>query len=183
MFYPLGLNHFVKKPLGELLKLHYGVFTEYGDTFSLFLSSLFSLKSLEEKREQLDRYFLNRLDTSIDQRLVHGVNILRNASENITTDKLAKMVGASRRTLLRLFKKHLGYTIEDYKSVIKFRRALLHFQSQREGFRLTDIAYQSIYYDQPDFNRQVRARSGLTPSELFRQLDIVDDILFWNLSQ
>ena len=65
--------------------------------------------------------------------------------------------------------------------MIKFRKALIHYQDNRENPNLADIAYQSTYYDQPDFNRQMKLRSGLTPREVFTQLQIVDDVLFWNI--
>ena len=96
--------------------------------------------------------------------------------------EIAEELGISRRTLLRNFQKHLFYTPEEYMSVIKFRRALLYYQKQKDAPNLTQIALDSGYYDQPEFSKQLKNRSGLSPKELFSQLEIMDDVLFWNLS-
>ncbi|MFT5617218.1 MAG: AraC-like DNA-binding protein [Arenicella sp.] len=92
---------------------------------------------------------------------------------------LAAKLDVSRRTLLRKFKKHLGYSIEEYLSVIKFRKALFNFQNSDTDSKLSDIALDSNYYDQADFNHQVKYRSGMPPKELFKQLEIMDNTLFW----
>lgn len=110
---------------------------------------------------------------------MQAIKILTEGDEKIKVSDLENQLNLSRRTLLRKFKKQLGYTIEENITVIKFRKALLRFQEQSATLKPTNIAHQSGYYDQADFNHKIKNRSGFTPGELFEQMDIVDDTLFW----
>ncbi len=181
VFYPGGLNHFIRRPVGDLLEVPSSFFHDYDDSFASFLPAVYNVDDLEQKRDLLDDFFLKKYQLIQEPQLLQAIKILTSTQDIIKVDDLAVTLNLSRRTLLRKFKKHLGYSIEQYISVIKFRRALLSFQSSKTYNKLSDIALDSNYYDQADFNRQLKSRSGLTPKELFKQLNIVDDILFWKV--
>lgn len=180
VFYPLGINHFISDPLSELVTSIYSPFTHYDTHLSGLLPTLFTTDLVEQKRALLDQFFLARFRPFTDERLHKAVQKIIHHQENIKVADLANELNISRRTLLRLFKKHLTYSIEEYIAIVKFRRALLNFQQQGLS-NLTNIAFDSAYYDQADFNHHLKNRSGLTPGELFSQLNIIDDVLFWNL--
>ena len=179
VFYPGGLNHFVDLPLGGLLEVPSSFFHYYDHDFNSFLPIVYSKSDLEKKRDLLDDFFLKKYNPFEDEKLIEAISRLTTLEPILKVESLAKALDVSRRTLLRKFRKHLGYSIEQYISVIKFRKALLQFQAANGTERLTDIALESDYYDQAEFNRQMKSRSGLTPKELFSQLNIVDDVLFW----
>jgi len=177
VFYPLGINHFVHQPLSELMTRHYTPFHYFDAAFYSFLPQLYQTPGLENKRDLLDTFLLQHFFEFPEKRLAHAVHFIINKDFTNVND-LAKAVNVSRRTLLRLFKKHLGYSVEEYISVVKFRKSLLHFQ-QMEKPNLTEVALESDYYDQADFNHQFKYRTDLTPSELFTKLKIMDNVLFW----
>ncbi|MEM9936784.1 MAG: helix-turn-helix domain-containing protein [Bacteroidota bacterium] len=182
VFYPTGINHFIDKPLGELLEENFVTFTHFDRYFQTFLPKVYAEDSLETKRDILDVFFLEKFKPFPDERVLHTVGRLIESPTKARVQEIAEELGISRRTLLRLFQKHLFYTPEEYMSVIKFRRALLYYQEQKDAPNLTQIALDSGYYDQPAFSKQLKHRSGLSPKELFGQLEIMDDVLFWNLS-
>jgi AraC-like DNA-binding protein len=99
----------------------------------------------------------------------------------IKVEDLASMLNVSRRTLLRKFKKHLGYSIEKYRKVIKFRMALSHFENNKNNLHLSDAALSSNYYDQADLYHNLKSKSGLTPKQLLEQLEIIDHTLLWKV--
>jgi AraC-like DNA-binding protein len=181
VFYPGGINHFIKTPLSKLLKKHYSNFSYFDNDFETFLPNVYSEPELENKRDLLDSFFLKHYFSFNEPELLESIHILTNANELIRVEELAKTVKLNRRTLLRKFKNHLGYSIEEYIAVIKFRKALLNFQQKKSSKQLFKIALESNYYDQADFNHHLKSRSGLTPKELFDQLNIVDDTLFWKV--
>ncbi|MEN0005315.1 MAG: helix-turn-helix domain-containing protein, partial [Bacteroidota bacterium] len=111
--------------------------------------------------------------------LFKAVELLTTSDEELKVQVLAAKLGVSRRTLLRRFKKYLGYSVEEYMSVIRFRKALSTYQKTKGQEPMSYIAMESNYYDQADFNHHVKARADLTPKELFEQLRIVDNTLFW----
>ncbi|MEO1653074.1 MAG: helix-turn-helix domain-containing protein, partial [Bacteroidota bacterium] len=149
--------------------------------FATFLDRVYEEPGIEKKRDLLDDFFLALYQPFPEISLTRAVDILQNRGEPIKVGELAEELGLSRRTLLRKFKRHTGYSIEEYISTIKFRKALLNYQKNQDSPPLTQIALESHYYDQADFNRSIKHRSELTPSELFRQLNIVDNTLFWKL--
>ncbi|MET1258299.1 AraC family transcriptional regulator [Flagellimonas sp. DF-77] len=179
VFHPGGINHFLDPPLGNLLERHYSMFTAYGDEFDTFLSRVFEAKGLLRKRQLLDAFLVTKFKAFEEVALLNAIDYLTQDPMGLKVEALAGRLGLSRRTLLRKFKKHLGYSVEEYKQVIKFRKALLTFQKNRNEENLAQIALDSSYYDQPDFNHHIKTQSDLTPKALFKQLRIVDDTLFW----
>lgn len=181
VFYPCGLNQFIRNPLGNYLEKHYSHFDYFKEPFKSFLPKVYKEPFLEAKRDQLDAFFLHHFQLLDAPELMKAVDQLVTSNAPIKVSDLAAQLQISRRTLLRQFKKHLGYSIKEYMSVIKFRKALLKYQSSKGQEKLSNIAFDSLYYDQPDFNHQIKSRSDLTPKELFQQLAIMDDTLFWKL--
>lgn len=181
VFYPGGINHFLEEPLSNYLQKHYSEFHGFGIDFELLLSKVYVEEDLEHKRNLLDDFFLSRHQAFPEEKLLIAIEKLVNSTKATKVENLARELEMSRRTLLRKFKKHLGYSIEEYISVIKFRKAFLNFQKKQEAKSLSGIALDSQYYDQADFNHQIKSRSELTPKQLFEQLEIVDDVLFWKV--
>ncbi|OJJ21730.1 hypothetical protein BKI52_14610 [marine bacterium AO1-C] len=180
VFYPTGINHFIRCPLSELVHSIYSVFTHFDGIYDAILPALFAAPTIEQKRDILDNFFVSQFQAFPDERLLAAAEKIITSEQPIKVNELAESLGVSRRTLLRLFQKHLIYSVEEYQAIVKFRRALIELQQQGKA-HLTSVAYNSAYYDQADFNHQFKHRSGLTPSELFDQLNIVDNTLFWNL--
>ncbi|MEO1449723.1 MAG: helix-turn-helix domain-containing protein [Bacteroidota bacterium] len=181
VFYPGGINHFIRVALGSLLERHYSLFTYFEAEFDHLLPQVYETPDLETKRDLLDTFLMEQFQPLDEPELYQAIDLLQQADPMYKVADLAEKLELSRRTLLRKFKKHLGYSVEEYTSVIKFRRALLSYQQQQQAPDLSSIAYDSRYYDQADFNHQLKARSGLTPRALFAQLNIVDDTLFWKI--
>lgn len=180
VFYPGGLNHFIKKPLSNYLKIHFSIFDYFETDFQKLLPKIYEESNLELKRDYLDEFFIQHFEPLNEPKLLQAINYLvKTENDLLKVNDLSNKLGVNRRTLLRKFKKHLGYSIEEYISVIKFRRALDNFKAQKENLTLSRIAHSSSYYDQSDFTNNLKSRSGLTPKELFSQLEIIDKTLFW----
>lgn len=180
VFYPLGLNHFMQEPLGKHLKPHYSRSTYFEKDLGELLPQLFETDELIQKRDLFDQFLLKRFRNFPEKRLLDAFHHIMGSEDLPKVQEIADKLKLSRRTLLRIFQKHLAYSPEEYLSVIRFRKALLNYQKQAEAPKLTEIAYESQYYDQADFNKKVKFRSGLSPKQLFSRLEIVDDVLFWN---
>ncbi|MEN0006562.1 MAG: DUF6597 domain-containing transcriptional factor, partial [Bacteroidota bacterium] len=114
VFYPLGINHFLRQPLGDLLKRHYSFFDCYEDAFTTFLPAVYAADKLEQKRDLLDDFFLHRFQAPDLPLLFKAVELLTTSDEELKVQVLAAKLGVSRRTLLRRFKKYLGYSVEEY---------------------------------------------------------------------
>jgi AraC-like DNA-binding protein len=84
----------------------------------------------------------------------------------------------SERHLRRLCKQHLGLNAEDVLLYRKYIVALQHLHSA-DTF-LTQVAYQSGFYDQSHFIREFKAFTGLTPGAYRKQMSQLPGHLFVN---
>ncbi len=182
VFHPLGLNQFVQEPLSNFIAEHFSLVDPFSEELTSLFPLLFSKESAESKRDSLDQFFLQKFNPFKEERLSQAVIHILEAEEPLRVSQMAQRIGISRKTLLRLFQKHLSYSVEEYLSVVKFRKALIQYQQKEEKPNLIEVAYDQNYYDQADFNRQIKFRSGQSPRQLFKELHTIQKGLYWKLS-
>lgn len=175
VFQPLGINYFL--PKGKVIQDEVsweknGLFNALGDDFEQCMQSCFSQKSISEQVDLMDRFFNAHFRPFAETRLIKAVDILMN-DHNITAQALADSLSFSRKTLYRLFKKHLNSSFETYKSVVKFRKAVESFDQSEDKKSLTYIAYTNNYYDQSDFINHIKKMTGFNPKKFFSELSNV----------
>lgn len=81
----------------------------------------------------------------------------------ITIRELARTLSISQDPLEKRFRRAVGTTPKRFASLVRVTRAV---EAYRSGMRLVDLAVQAGYFDQSHFIREVRAFTGLRPSEL-----------------
>lgn len=182
VFHPLGLNHFVKGPLGPLIQEHFSFFDYYGEELNQLLPQLFSKAELEARSQILDDFFLSQYHVFAEPRLKRAVALILQSEDTLKVQDIADQLQISRKTLLRLFRKHLSYSVEEYISVVKFRKTMINYQSKSGKRNLSQIAVEGNYYDQSDFYKNYKLKCGQTPSQLFKELQTIDTGLFWKRS-
>lgn len=181
VFAPLGLNHFVDKPLFEILSERIGYFDYFGFPFEKCITAVFDENEESEKVRLLDSFFEDMLAD-------FNVPILEKAvSEIIASGGLAKVSELSeqlmtnRKTLLRLFRKHLLCSVEEYKKMVRFRQAINFSQEQNQSNTLTEIALFSQYYDQADFIRQFKSIAKESPKKVIPSISKLGNETYWKL--
>jgi len=97
-----------------------------------------------------------------DPRLLHIVEaLIANPADSRELEAWAKMVGASQRTLVRLFPKQTGMTFREWRQ----QRRLLHaVELLATGESVTSIALELGYENTSAFSAMFRRRLGTTPS-------------------
>src|SRR5690606_18865319 len=99
----------------------------------------------------------------------------------IKVDELEKLTSVSRKTLLRLFKKHTLSSIEDYKKMVMFRNSLNYALQNKELSNLTDVALFNMYYDQSHFIKHFKSITKETPKTLLPKISqIGNEDLYWH---
>ncbi|MFY1670863.1 helix-turn-helix domain-containing protein [Plantactinospora sp. WMMB334] len=88
---------------------------------------------------------------------------LQRAPAGLRIGALADRVGVSRRCLELRFRRQIGLTPGTVARIARFQRAVGLLAG---GGALAGTATDTGYADQPHFTREVRALSGLTPTEL-----------------
>jgi AraC-like DNA-binding protein len=181
VFNPLGINQFLRRPLSGLTESHFSFFDHFGPTFDQLLATIFTAESLEQKRNLLDAFFCAQYIGFEETRLTFAVEKIVENTEQVSIQEIAGALGISRKTILRLFKQHLAYSPSEYKSVVRFRRALEAYQNKHQLINFSELAYEALYYDQSDLNFHFKQKTGLTPQQLFLVLQTIEKGLYWKI--
>jgi AraC-like DNA-binding protein len=98
---------------------------------------------------------------------------LQEPSDRITIGELADELGISRRYLEVGFQKQIGLAPKAVARVARFQHAVHMLGKPTATLKM---AAASGYADQPHFNREIRAMTGITPTELFAFLQYNDHL-------
>lgn len=170
VFNPLGLNHFTKEPLGLLFDSSVNKFDTFGESFTDAVEKVYAEATIEKKTAILDAFFTANF-TGFDEPIVKkAVQEILNSNGSVRVEELSEELGVNRKTLLRLFKKHLCCSVEAYKKLIMFRNALNYSQKMGEEASLTDVALYSLYYDQAHYIKHFKSVTHQSPKTLLSKL-------------
>ncbi|MCI4670539.1 MAG: helix-turn-helix domain-containing protein [Bacteroidia bacterium] len=185
VFQPLGLNHFIKEDLSNVLLGTFSLdFKYFEGSMTPFLDRIYASDCLLEKRRYLDEYFLSIYEGFQDERLERALELLNDQEVKYTVQSLAEELGLSRKTLLRIFHKHLCCSVKDYLSVVYFRRALGIYNNSSEKKLLIEVALDTDYYDQSEFISHFKKLTGFNPKRFFRKLiQYGKEETFWSTAQ
>lgn len=170
VFNPLGLNYFLKEPLGDFFDRSINVFDCFGDAYKAVLEQVYNEPNTQLKAALLDAFFAGNYRGFNEPGVKKGVQEILNSNGIIKVEELSDMLGVNRKTLLRLFKKHLCCSVEEYKKMVMFRNALNYSQQAGDDATLTDVALYSLYYDQAHFIKHFKSVTTQSPKALLSKL-------------
>ncbi|WP_406636666.1 helix-turn-helix domain-containing protein [Amycolatopsis sp. WGS_07] len=108
------------------------------------------------------------LPAPADDRLRAITDLLReNPAESATLGELGRAVGASERTLSRLFRAELGMSFSQWRSQLRIQHALVYLG---QGLSVTDTALRCGWANPTSFIETFAAILGQTPGSYLRQL-------------
>lgn len=102
--------------------------------------------------------------------LIQGAHLIREdiavSAGQLTVSDLLNKTFLAERSMQRLFDEHIGLSPAKYLNIVKVNHSLKMLSSKK---KLTQIAYDSGFYDQAHFTHQFKSIVGYTPRE-FQQL-------------
>lgn len=184
VFNPLGVNHFLKVPLCDVFNPPFSVF-ELGDAFTLTIQKVYDEADPEKKADLLDNYFVQNYVSFEEPLIKKALAEILNSNGAVRVEELSENLGVNRKTLLRLFKKHLCASVEEYKKLVMFRNALNYSQQAGDSATLTDVALYSLYYDQAHFIKHFKAITHHSPKELLSKLTQLGshEAVYWHFGE
>ncbi len=172
IFQPLGLHHFIKEDLKKIIsQTEDKTFNYFGDPLTKSCKLIYETNSIDEKVQLLDAFFTTHYANFNEERLKRAVQLLLEPEQEYTVQGLAGTLQIHRKTLLRLFIKHLNCTVKDYIGIIQFRKALNQYQNAENKPQFVELAYKSNYYDQSNFINHFKKITGFNPKRLFKGMD------------
>jgi len=148
------------------------------------LDAVFYEQQLDVKVAILDEYFLSIYNSFDAELLQKAIELALNGEEDYNVHSLANELNVSRRTLLRLFRKHLNSSTKEYLKMIKFRKAVKVYQESLKSMNLSDLTYQVNYNDQSEFIHHFKSLTGFSPKSFFQNLNTISNQgTYWTLAQ
>lgn len=183
-FEPLGLNSFIDVPLNEVSKENLSYFDYFGEEFLAICESVFNTSDVSQKIEILDSFFISKYNKFSENRIIKAVELLLKTSESLTIQTLSDLVCVNRKTLNRLFQKHLCCSPKTCRQSIKFRKAFNQYQETNSFQNLTHIAYDNHYYDQSEFINHFKKLTGQPPKSLFSTIKKMGSFdIYWTIKE
>jgi AraC-like DNA-binding protein len=114
----------------------------------------------------IQQYLLQQSAQSKDDpQIAWCLRQVQTSTDALSVKRLAMEAGLSQRHLARRFQQCIGLSPKEYLRVSRFIRSLQHLKKY-PVHSLTEVAYESGYYDQAHFIRDYKAYSGHTPGEV-----------------
>lgn len=180
-FYPIGFANFVTMPLENLVDKEVPISELFGQI---------EAHILEQQMTQADdtRQRIGIIEAFLLKMLV-GKNTISNIVKS-TVDVLLKTNGTTpindiliddiskRRQLERHFRKQIGISPKQLSKAIRLQ-ATLNLLLNKKLETLTDIAYESEYFDQNHFIKDFKDLVGVTPKEYLGNEHMALSALFY----
>ena len=149
----------------------YFVFDSPSETNSFFQTSTDSLDAGKIVDAMLSKLPI----TDYDERVTRIVDYIKANyfEQNITPQTFADIVFLSPSRLASLFKKQTGSSLSKYLLWTRLRQAIYLTLSDKDK-SLTDIAYDTGFYDLPQFNKYMYEMFGIPPKALKHNSDLIE---------
>jgi AraC-like DNA-binding protein len=177
IFKPLGLNHFINNPIKEIVGQPSSIFAEWdGDKYAGFLNAFYRTNVNRKRIVLLEEFLLSRYKTFAEATVLKEVlNHLTDFENERSVEEIARVVNLNVRTLNRLFGKHLGISPITFRKIARFRHAMKNRIYGERLKTLTEIGYESNFYDQSYFIKMYQKLTGNNPSKFFRSIEKLSD--------
>lgn len=169
-FQPNGLSHFLKLPLHELQNRV--VYLEQIDkSFSRHLEELLVEGKNFAERVSIAETFLmkhvsNHNNTVDHQRMAGTIRAIRATKGKVPIDHLASGACVSRKQFERIFLSQIGISPKQFLKIVRFQHAI-QIKGSAKYTNLSELAYESGYYDQSHFVKEIKDLTGETPKKFF----------------
>jgi len=178
LFHPAGLRAFTKIPYDELLR-EPDVFECVFGPQTFILDEVFEQNDPQSRADIMEAFLLKRLLLKRgDSRIQLLLDFIDKTKGNISVRELSATLKLNESTLYRIFNENLGQGPKDFVQTVRFRNVIKLLLAQKR-INLTELAYQTMFYDQSHFIRDFKIRSGSLPSEFIHKVSLEQRQLAW----
>jgi AraC-like DNA-binding protein len=167
----LGARRYLGIPLDGLTNRAVALEDVFGAAGRDLTAALHDAGTWADRFDLLDRLIARRTEAThpLSRETVWAWNRIVATAGDVPIGSLSTALGWSRRRFAARFKEDAGLVPKVFARVMRFQRAVESLKTGRAP-RLSDVALDCGYYDQPHFDRDFRVFAGATPTELVRTL-------------
>lgn len=180
-FYPYGFTNFVTVPLKNLANKETPIQLLFGEESAKELEQkIIHAAGVKQRIDIIENFFLERLNnkSTIDSIVKTTVDALLSTNGNAPIKTILRGDLSKRRQLERRFAKQIGVSPKQLGKVIRLQTALKMLLAQKTE-SLTNIAYESEYYDQAHFIKDFKEFTGINPKEFLGNENMALSSLFY----
>jgi AraC-like DNA-binding protein len=113
----------------------------------------------------------NSLLSTLRQPFIHNllatnaIHLIDQSHGSLSVTDLASALNVHERQLQRVFEEHIGVTPKRYSGIARIQYFLKLLRNRSLETTLTDVLYDSGFYDPAHLNRELKNLSGLTPGQ------------------
>ncbi|WP_171047883.1 helix-turn-helix domain-containing protein [Pedobacter xixiisoli] len=163
-FKPLGIHHFMANADELILQKSALCFNPFPD-FKETMAAVLKQKDRMLQRDMLEQYWLSKLRT-VELSLLEKVII--DIEADLRIDGIAKKHNFSRQYLNKLFTQGVGKSPTEYRKIHRFRNAIA---KRKETDSLTELSYESLFYDQSHLIKDFKQLAKVSPNAFFKKVD------------
>lgn len=166
-FYPYGFANFVTVPIKSLANKETPIDVLFGEeTAEKLEQEIIKAADVHERIKIIELFLLNKLSeqSTVDNIVRKTIDALLSTKGNASINTILKEDLSKRRQLERNFVKQIGISPKQLGKVIRLQSALKMLLNE-EGEKLTNIAYESEYYDQAHFIKDFKEFTGISPKD------------------
>ena len=109
-----------------------------------------------------------------------ALNQLTNFENETSIEEIAQSLSLNIRTFNRLFHRHFGISPVAFRKIARFRHSMKNKLFSDKFKTLTEIGYESNFYDQSYFINIYKNLTGNNPSKFFESIEkLADDRLIF----
>lgn len=180
-FYPYGFANFVTTPIQNLANKETPIGMLFGEEKAEELSQkIVQATNSNQRIEIIEEFLLAKLNdkTTIDNIVRQTIDALLTTNGTASITSILKSDLSKRRQLERKFIKQIGVSPKQLGKVIRLQTALkLILNNKTEN--LTNIAYESEYYDQAHFIKDFKEFTGINPKVFLGNENMALSSLFY----
>lgn len=173
LFKPLGLNHFIKKTFSEVAASSSQLFTEWDSRpgFAEFIAGFYATEDNDRRIMILEEFMLGIFLPVKNYALMNtAVQQLKDFDKEKSITDIIDGVGSNGRSFDRHFKSMMGITPAGFRKIARFRHSLNNKVVNERFTSLTELGYESNFYDQAYFINVYKEITGLNPGTFFKKI-------------
>ncbi|MNR03044.1 DNA-binding transcriptional activator FeaR [compost metagenome] len=167
VFQPHGAHMMLAMPANELNDQIISLSELWGSGARILQDQMLNAPDHRSRIAIIETFLTNKLSTclSIDPLIQQSLDLIYTNRGLSPISELYKTLQISERQLERKFKENIGISPKYFSNIIRLQFFLKLYRTTSVKKNLTEIAYESGYYDQAHFIREFRKRVGLSPGQ------------------
>lgn len=169
-FSPCGMSRFTDIQIDKFTNKVVNSISVWDKDVNELSDSILTKTNLKEQISLIEDFLMARYrkPSNIEQTIFNMVDTFE-LNDDISITELKKSIPLSNRQLERSFKNTVGVNIQSFRRINRFQKAFRKMQIEQST--LTQVGYDSGYFDQSHFSRDFKFFTNFRPNLFFAEAD------------